>query len=1020
MVYPDLKDGIYWFYIKARDGAGIWGEISHYQIKIDATGPENLSIDYPLSNYWHKEPVTNYYGQASDAVSGIDLSTLEYNYNNQGWKPVKDDAGAHDWDDLDEIPRTKEEATLQIRAKDMAGNPAVSAVKTIKVDLGVLPVRDLVSLTHPDPTKWYPAGNPEFNWEAPADESGIEGYSYLFDRTEGTIPDEKIDTTGTTASFKDKEDGVWCFHARAKDKAGNWGKAAHLKVQIDTTPPEVLTIDYPLSNKCHTENITKYYGRLSDSTSGIDLSALEYSYNGSEWIGFGDDSGAQGWNDQDQIPHTFQTEGATLQVRAKDMAGNLSRSGVTVIRVQRFKIDTKLLTRLVLDEGEFTQDGTRLACSFSEMPKAEEYQYCLGAAPGERDVIGWTSVGQKREVVLTGLDLKEGETYYFAVRARKKKFLVLESFFDLGISDGITFDSTPPDKPLVMDDGEQTANNRQLHFRWSSSDKTSGIRDYLYALGTTPEGTDLLNWKFGGQGQELLLTDLSLEDGKTCYLSVKAIDKAGNESLAGVSDGITVADLTAPIITAIQDEGDYTTDGSQLSFSFKAEDEESEVVEYQYAIGTSPESDDLTGWKKTIRTEVTEKGLRLSNGQSCYITVKARNKAGLWSSRKSSDGLILDATPPLVPQPPSDEGNYSKKAVLTFAWSPASDPETGIENYRLQVGTKPRAGDLFDAEVPDVTTKEVTPGKHGQTYYARIKAKNKAGLWSAYTGSSDGITIDLTPPSAPIVRDDGETTKDAASLHAVWSCQDDESGVVEYQYALGTTPRGGDLLNWTSSLETEIRAANLSLSPGRTYYVSVRAKNGAGLWSEAGTSDGIMVEVPQAVKEIVVRKEAETTIAVEAKKLKEESGPAFVIGFSNGAGKKREEKVEAKVEVETAPTPLAKETPKEEWTSLGKGGLEMTVGVYEDPGYTKLYVRLKNKGDKIIYAGLSDFILLTKDGKVLRPGISRTYITKDHFSPGPLTSNSKVEGFIIFETKDLIRSLTFKASFGNEVLVEFP
>ncbi|MBU0569135.1 hypothetical protein KKC52_13960, partial [bacterium] len=778
-----LKDGIYWFHIKARDGAGAWGETSHYKIKIDTTGPENLSIDYPLSNYWHKEPVTNYYGKASDAVSGIDPSTLEYNYNNQGFKPFKDDAGAHDWDDSDEIPRTKEEATLQIRVKDMAGNPAVSAVMTIKVDLGTLPVQDIASLTHPDSTKWYPDNNPEFSWKSPADESGIEGYSYLFDRTEGTIPDEKIDTTDNRVAFTDTEDGIWYFHLRSKDMAGNWSEPVHLKIRIDTTPPELPIIDYPQSNKWHRENITKYSGRLSDSESGVNLSTLEYSYNGGEWTKFNSDSNLPAWNDQDEIPHTFRTEGTTLQIRAKDMAGNLSRSGVTIIRVQGFKIDTKLLTRLVLDEGEFTTDGTRLICSFSEMPKAEEYQYCLGTTPGERDVIGWTSVGRKREVEVTGLDLKEGETYYFAVRARKKKFLVLESFFDLGISDGITFDVTGPDKPLVIDDGDQVSNSNKLHFAWSSSDKTSGVRDYLYALGTTPQGTDLLNWRFGGADQELLLTDLSLENQKTYYLSVKAIDKAGNESLIGVSDGITVADLTPPVVISIQDEGEWTTDGTQLSFSFKAEDEESEVVEYQYAIGTSPKSDDLTGWKKTIRTEVTEKDLRLSNGQSYYLTIKAGNKSGLWSEPKSSDGIIVDVTPPLISSSPSDEGKYSKETTLKFNWPSASDPETGVESYLLCVGTTSELCDLFDEEVGDVLTKEIAPAKQAKTYYARIRAKNKAGLLSKYSPVSDGITIDLTPPSVPIVRDDGETTKDAASLHAVWSCQDDESGIVEYQYA---------------------------------------------------------------------------------------------------------------------------------------------------------------------------------------------------------------------------------------------
>lgn len=212
---------------------------------------------------------------------------------------------------------------------------------------------------------------------------------------------------------------------------------------------------------------------------------------------------------------------------------------------------TEILAPKVADEGDYTRDKTNLHVSWCEEPK---YQYAIGTSPGQTDVVGWRFVCAKPETdvaggryvyakpeaTVTGLNLKDGTTYYFSVKARKKKFFLFDTWVNLGSSNGITVDSTPPEKPVVTDDGIYTTSNKALQFSWISNDEVSGIKEYFYALGTTPNGVDISGWKSAGTKRELTLAGLDLSNGETYYLSVKVLDHAGNESTIGSSDGITM------------------------------------------------------------------------------------------------------------------------------------------------------------------------------------------------------------------------------------------------------------------------------------------------------------------------------------------------------------------------------------------------------------------------------------------------------------------------------------------------
>jgi hypothetical protein len=108
-------------------------------------------------------------------------------------------------------------------------------------------------------------------------------------------------------------------------------------------------------------------------------------------------------------------------------------------------------------------------------------------------------------------------------------------------------DKTPPAKPLVIDDGAYTNSSIKLHAKWTSSDPESGIKKYKYQIrqGST-SGPIIIDWKSGGLATEITHLGLSLRNGTTYYIGVRATNGDGKDSEVGYSDGITVQTNTAP------------------------------------------------------------------------------------------------------------------------------------------------------------------------------------------------------------------------------------------------------------------------------------------------------------------------------------------------------------------------------------------------------------------------------------------------------------------------------------------
>lgn len=63
---------------------------------------------------------------------------------------------------------------------------------------------------------------PVLRWRA-TDTTGVKGFSYVLDQDASTVPDETSEGTEVAKSFDAMKAGLWWFHIRAQDGAGNWG-----------------------------------------------------------------------------------------------------------------------------------------------------------------------------------------------------------------------------------------------------------------------------------------------------------------------------------------------------------------------------------------------------------------------------------------------------------------------------------------------------------------------------------------------------------------------------------------------------------------------------------------------------------------------------------------------------------------------------------------------------------------------------------------------------------------------------
>ncbi len=395
--------------------------------------------------------------------------------------------------------------------------------------------------------------------------------------------------------------------------------------------------------------------------------------------------------------------------------------------------------------------------------------------------------------------------------------------------------AAPPVAPLMGT--PQTLSTTSI--RWKVTDKSNNEVGFkvVNAAQAIVASASVAN----GSGSVVNMDETGLTPNTAYTRTAKAFNGSLDSSPTGAATKWTLS--VAPSksnVTADRAEGS-TSASPDVTFTAVGGFGNGTVEKYLYAWDASP----THTW--TGSEEIWDSGdliLKAPTAGNYYLHIKGYNGENVENGTLNLGPYGYFNEPPTNPTSVTEthgaqtETWQSTVTKPSFTWSGAT-ADAGIAGYLVYFGDDSEGtSENLVTSAAYTAPAAVSTG----TYYLRLRTKDNAGQTATKWMTAFEFKYDATAPDAPEVTDDGDFTGSTNKLHAMWYASDEESDVVEYQYAVGTSAGATNVVGWTSA--GVVTQANISiLSPGlqlgQTYYISVKAKNGAGLWSAAGSSDGI-------------------------------------------------------------------------------------------------------------------------------------------------------------------------------------
>ncbi|MCW2923278.1 MAG: laminin sub domain 2, partial [Thermoleophilia bacterium] len=422
------------------------------------------------------------------------------------------------------------------------------------------------------------------------------------------------------------------------------------------------------------------------------------------------------------------------------------------------------------------------------------YQYCITTTAAGTDCTGaatvaWTDVAPATATSFTrsGLALVGGTTYRTCIRA----FDVAGNAAGPSLcSDGITPDNTAPTWPggSVSRDGATApadltwvSSLSALGSNWTAAADNVAVTDYEYCLSTVTgcAGTVVKGWTaVGGPTLSQTSVGLTLAEGQLYFACVRALDASGNASAPLCSNGQTV-DTVAPTPPTTVNDGPAADLTWLLSTSTAAAnwtgggDTGSGIQRWEFCVSTSATCAGtvVKTWTSTgvVASESTS-ALPLAEGERYFTCVRAVDTAGNASAGATcSNGQRVDTVAPPGPSTVNDgtaaDISYSSSpSVYDINWTTVVDPApgvgvaSGLARYQTCITTTATGADCaagatgpwLDA-APATATSATRTGlalTNGGTYRACVRAIDVATNASTPPTCSNGIVIDLGPPTA--------------------------------------------------------------------------------------------------------------------------------------------------------------------------------------------------------------------------------------------------------------------------------
>ncbi|XP_070564497.1 uncharacterized protein [Ptychodera flava] len=438
-----------------------------------------------------------------------------------------------------------------------------------------------------------------------------------------------------------------------------------------------------------------------------------------------------------------------------------------------------------------------------------------------------------------------------------------------------TIDTTPP---FVHDifDVEYDEETCVLSVSYNVSDPLSHIREVDIGYGLSTRDVYVMDWS-RHYTFENLTQQFCIPDGVSTWIRIRAWNNVDLSEVGHASPPLTV-DSSPPIAG---DLFDGPIQGIDIKYQNTQEeicanwqnfyDEQSGIDRYEWAVGTSPFSDDIVP-VQTISSQIFNKcdnDVNLIHNTTYYSTLVAVNGAHKsLNTTVSSSGVLYDSTDPVMGWvhdglDSSEDMLYSSSpATVSAIWGDFEDPESHIAEYTVTIMRK-GSTDVDWKVIQDTVSlaSDVTSFnwhhfhlQQGDKVFTQLEAMN--GARSVITTSTDGFMLDATAAIMYYLGDgltpgqDDQYTSSKTDISANWDFEDPESGISHYEVAVyekyaGTTrkihPGNSDEWEELDNTQTAWTSPELDLKDGGDYNVRVAAINNAGLTNVQKT-DGVIVD----------------------------------------------------------------------------------------------------------------------------------------------------------------------------------
>ena len=469
-----------------------------------------------------------------------------------------------------------------------------------------------------------------------------------------------------------------------------------------------------------------------------------------------------------------------------------------------------------------------------------EYQYSVGTAPGNTSLLGWKTSAGMTDRIIRGLHLEESQLVYRRI-------------------------GEPPMKTPVYYVNVKAKNGAGL---WSNAG--SSIPLYIDTTPPSfPSGSEITIMQLPPLPEDMPVVDYSI---RPCCSQLSGTMPISS----GVSAGAWSGNLQSGITGAREVARTGYTGTVQALLQLLApphvkvkfpiaNDFISPIKDYYYKVVTDNNFD----WSPETWSRIADLALG-SPGRyefeidgipplpmyydTIYIAIRATNLAGLVSEPIISDPFYLrDQTPPKQPEFCVAVGESPRSELRITINTPASDPESGIKGYQFGVGNARTPGvwdvhnlpSLLKEPVIDFTPDQIRRGNtltisglnlvHGESYYFCLRAINNENLASATT--SGPVQVMFLLPPQPVVTPRYEKPK-STSGNLILDITISRSVINEIsrtEISVGSKPGHSDVMSWQAIAGAETgtfrKSTSITLAVGKTYYISARTVNNAGLMS---------------------------------------------------------------------------------------------------------------------------------------------------------------------------------------------